>query len=77
MRTIEIIEAGLRANGFSGLVLPGVCGCVVGDISPGECLSEQCYAAYRHEHSNGSDWITSTEKDGVTDADIERIIAEC
>lgn len=77
MKTIEIVEAGLKANGFDGLVIPGECGCVIGDISPGGCLNDHCDAAYKHTHSNGADWITSTKKEGVTDADIERVIAEC
>ena len=77
MKLFEIISAGLKANGFDGLVVPGECGCLIGDLSPGDCMSEYCNGAYKHMHSNGQDWITSTKKDVVTDEDIERTIAEC
>lgn len=75
---IEIMEAGLKANGFDGLVVPGVCGCLIGDLAPGDCLCNSCEAGYKHAHSQRpDDWITSTQRDGVTDADIERCIADC
>jgi hypothetical protein len=78
MRIWVILEQGLKANGFDGLVVPGTCGCLIGDLSPGNCLSDQCEAAYKHTHSQRpTDWITSTKKDGVTDADIDRCIADC
>lgn len=78
MNTLRLLEAGLKANGFDGLVVPGTCGCLIGELSPGNCLSEQCEGGYKHAHSQRpQDWITSTKKDGVTDADIERCIAEC
>jgi len=39
---------------------------------------EDCIAGYRHTHSERpSEWVVSPKKDGVTDADIERWIAEC
>jgi len=78
MRVIEIVEAGLLAKGFTGLVAPGVCGCLPGDLSPGGCLSDACEAGYKHVHSQRrTDWIVSTKQNGVLDADIERVIAEC
>lgn len=78
MQVIAIIEAGLKANGFDGLVVPGTCGCVIGDLSPGNCLSDDCEAAHKHTHSQRpEDWITSTNPEPMTDAEIERVIAEC
>lgn len=78
MQVIAIIEAGLKANGFCGLVIPGTCGCVIGDLSPGDCLSHDCEAAYKHTHSQRpEDWITSTNHEQMTDEAIERVIAEC
>ena len=78
MRLIEIVEEGLTAGGFDGFVVPGVCGCIKGDLSPGDCISESCEAAYQHKHSKRpDDWITSVRKDGLTDEDIEKCLAEC
>lgn len=78
MNLIALVAAGLKEHGYDGLVVPGTCGCLLGDLSPGNCISDQCEAAYKHTHSQRpADWITSTKKDGVTDADIERCIAEC
>ncbi len=74
---IEIVETGLKASGLDGLIVPGVCACIMGDISPGGCLNGNCNGAYKHMHSNGQDWITSLKKEAVTDADIEQCIAEC
>ena len=78
MQVIAIIETGLKASGFDGLVVPGTCGCVIGDISPGNCLSDDCEAAHKHTHSQRpEDWITSTNPEPMTDEAIERCIAEC
>ena len=74
---IEIITDGLEAGGFGGLVQPGICGCVIGDLAPAECLRGDCQAGYKHTHSmRQDDWIVSLKKEGVTDEDIERWISE-
>lgn len=78
MQVIAIVEAGLKANGLDGLVVPGTCGCVIGDLSPGDCLSHDCEGGYKHTHSQRpDDWIISTNNDPKTDEEIERCIAEC
>lgn len=78
MTLIDIVSDGLTAKGFDGLVVPGVCGCIKGDLSPGSCISDSCEPAYLHRHSQRpDDWITSTHKDGVTDSDIDRCLEEC
>jgi hypothetical protein len=78
MNTIELVVVGLQTGGYDGLVVPGNCGCLIGELSPGDCLSNQCEAAYKHTHSQRpQDWITSTKKDGITDDDIEQCIREC
>ena len=75
---IDIVTAGLQSGGFGGLVQPGECGCIIGDLSPAGCLREACLAGYKHTHSRQpDDWIVSPKKEGVTDEDIERWIAEC
>lgn len=77
-KIIDIVTAGLQSDGFGGLVQPGICGCLIGDLSPARCLHEDCQAGYKHTHSIRLDeWIVSLNKHGVTDADIERCIAEC
>lgn len=78
MKVIEIVEAGLAAKGFNALVVPGVCGCYSGELSPGDCLSDSCEAAYKHTHSQRpQDWIAHTWKEGVTDKMIDDCIAQC
>jgi len=75
---LEVLCTGLKAEGFSGLVQHGICGCLADDLSPGGCLCDGCEPGYAHHHSQRpSDWMVSSKKDGVTDADIERCIAEC
>jgi hypothetical protein len=77
MKVIEIIETGLKSSGFDGLVTPGVCGCLIGDISPASCLCDGCRPGYKHTHSKTGEWIISTKKESATDAEIECCIAEC
>ena len=47
MSILEIIREYLEVYGFDGLFNPGLCGCTVDDLSPGNCLSEQCEAGYK------------------------------
>lgn len=77
MGVLQIIEAALTTNGFEGLVVPGQCGCIIGDLSPGNCLSDNCEAGFKHIHSVTGEWIVSTSRDGITDDDIKRCIADC
>ena len=78
MSLIEIVSAGLKANGFDGLVNPGVCACVCDDLSPGGCLTEDCNPGYKHTHSQRpADWVISEEKTPLTDVQIENVINEC
>lgn len=78
MNVLKVLADGLKANGFGGLVVPGECGCQADDLSPGDCLSGRCETGYVHNHSQRpADWIVSIKKDGVSDAEIERCIAEC
>ena len=78
MKLIQIVEVALKANGYDGLVFDNECGCVIGDLSPGDCIGKNCEAAYKHTHSQRpSDWMTSTQKNGVTDDDIDEAILRC
>lgn len=42
---IEIIQEYLKAHGFDGLCNDD-CGCGARDLSPGNCLTDDCQAAY-------------------------------
>lgn len=78
MEIIKLVNSALATNGFDGLVVPGVCGCLIDDLSPADCLAHSCQAGYKHTHSQRpSDWIVSLHKDAQTDAEIERCLAEC
>jgi len=78
MNVINLVTIGLDSGGFDGLVVPGVCGCPKGELSPGSCLTDQCEAAYKHVHSQRpTAWIMSTSKTGITDEDVEKCISEC
>lgn len=78
MNVLQVLAVGLKAEGFGGLVVPGECGCLADNLAPCGCLCDGCEPGYAHRHSQRpGDWIVSTKKDGVSDADIERVIAEC
>ena len=78
MNVIRFIEITLQEKGFEGLVVAGMCGCHVGELSPANCLSGDCEPAYKHNHSQRpEDWIMSTNKYGITDDDIEKCIRDC
>lgn len=48
MNALEIIGDYLKTNGFDGLYnRAGECGCEVGGLSPGDCLVDECEAAYK------------------------------
>ena len=78
MNILRFIDIELLNKGYDGLAVPGVCGCCLGELSPGSCLSENCEPAYKHTHSQKpTDWIMSTIRTGITDDDIEQCIREC
>lgn len=44
----ELVKIGLRQGGYDGLwSADGECGCVVDDLSPGDCMTEHCKAGHR------------------------------
>ena len=55
---LRIVEDWLRANGFDGLYnADAECACVLGGLSPGDCLSEECWAGYKTACGCGDhDW---------------------
>lgn len=77
MTLIEIVAAGLKQKGYSGLVIPGVCGCQVKELSPAECLSECCKPGYSTQHSiNPELWAVGINSAPFTDDEIEKIVKE-
>lgn len=78
MNLEKTVELGLQAQGFDGLVVLGICGCKIGDLNPGECLSGDCTPGHVHNHSSKPDtWIVSISKQPVSDAEIEETIRQC
>ncbi|PPD48396.1 MAG: hypothetical protein CTY14_02215 [Methylotenera sp.] len=77
MNVIRIVKAGLIATGYEGLVVGGVCGCRIGELSPANCLTEQCEAAYCHLHSKSGEWVMHPSKEKLSDERIDEIIMEC
>lgn len=77
MNLLKALEDGLKANGFDGLVVPGECGCLADDLSPGDCLCGRCETAYKHTHSVTGEWIMSLHKTPVTDDAIAAIAEMC
>lgn len=45
----EMVRKALIEGGFDGLFLPDECGCSIDDLSPADCLTEQCQAGYRYD----------------------------
>jgi hypothetical protein len=78
MNLIDIIKSGLEERGYSGLVIDGLCGCQLSDLSPANCLGCMCKPGYKHSHSKRpEDWIISETKEPVSDDEIEEIIKFC
>lgn len=77
MNLTDIIESGLKQNGFDGLVNPGLCGCQIGALSPAECICSDCMGGYKHAHSKTGEWIISIKKEDISDAEIQQCIDEC
>lgn len=74
---LDVLTVGLKASGFDGLFSPGICGCLVDDLSPGNCLDEHCKPGYKHTHSVTGDWIVSTSREALTDDEITETIEQC
>jgi len=76
---IKLVEVGLAAEGFDGLYVSGVCGCLAGELSPGSCIGEDCSAGYKHTHSATGEWIVGgrPKSEGYSDREIENILADC
>lgn len=76
-RLIALVESALTAGGFDGLVVPGECGCLIGDLSPGDCINASCHAGYKHTHSVTGEWMVSTKKEPAGDDEIQRVVDMC
>lgn len=57
----DIVRKFIEQNGYDGLFSPeGECACLADDLSPGDCLAENCEAGYRVDEEH--DWhITYTK----------------
>jgi len=78
MHIINIVKSGLEQKGYDGLFVGGICACKKDDLSPGNCLSENCEAGYIHQHKTEPElWAISGDNSQISDDEIEEIIAEC
>jgi hypothetical protein len=75
---LDVVKAGLEKAGYDGLFNEcGECGCRNGDLSPGNCFTEDCLPAYIHIHSKRPElWAMSIKQTGLTDDDIETAIEQ-
>lgn len=77
MRTVNnILSEWLRANGFDGLSnLDYECGCELADLVPCGSDCSQCEPAYKRAHSNGLDFVMTTNRSQTfTDEEIEALL---
>lgn len=60
----EIIEDGLKANGYDGLYVPGECACIIGEIMPCDEPRTDCMAGYlqKADPATGFDFMIGSEK---------------
>lgn len=73
---LELVAAALKENGFDGLYHPYLkCGCVLPNISPDDCLSEDCRTGYQSIHSVNGRWIVS-DLPGRSDDEIQAVLDE-
>jgi len=72
MRLIEIVKAGLIANGFDGLYNDSICGCELGDLEPCGGVESNCRGGYKHTHSKAPhDFVIGPSKEKMTDEEID------
>ena len=77
MNILIVLEDAIKSKGFDGLVVPGECGCLADDLSPGNCLRDLCLLGYKHTHSVTGEWIMSLSRKPVTDDAIAAIAEMC
>ena len=71
---IDIVKDGLKINNYDGLVNPGLCGCELTDLSPGNCITDDCIPGYKHIHSQSREFIISLSSDKKTDDEIQNVL---
>jgi len=77
MTVIQIIKVGLQQQGYGGRFVPGICGCQLNDLSPGDCLSGECEAGHVHKHSVTGEVVLHKHSEPIGDERIQQIIDEC
>lgn len=76
MNLIDIIKYGLVRNKFDGLYHSGCCACLVSDLSPGDCVGNDCRGGYKHTHSVTGEWVINDSMDVLNNDEIQVIINE-
>lgn len=67
MTVLDMVKAALEAGGYDGLFQPGACACLISDLSPGNCLRENCSAGHKvHskdcKYCKSGDWHIQARK---------------
>lgn len=71
MRLIEIVKAGLIANGFDGLYNQNNCGCELGGLAPCGDVQSDCRGGYKHALSTMPNaFVICPSKKEMKDEDI-------
>lgn len=75
MRTIDLVQIGLKQGGFDGLYNADLCGCEVGDLAPCGEIQHECTAGYKHVHSkNAGGFVICPQKEKLSDEEIEALL---
>ena len=74
---LEMLEVSLSAAGFGGLYVDGICGCKLEELSPTICLNTECTPGYLHVRSDGKAWVICSEKEPLSDQEIDGVADSC
>jgi len=74
---LEMLADSLSAAGFGGLYVDGVCGCKVEELSPTICLNPECEPGYLQVRSDGAAWVICSQKEPLSDQEIDGVADSC
>ena len=77
MSVIKILQIAMKERDYDGLFVGGICGCKLDDLSPANCLSEECETGYLHTHSKTGEWVIHSHKEPIGDERISEIVEGC
>ena len=74
---LEMLAGSLSAAGFGGLYVAGVCGCKLEELSPTICLNPECEPGYLQVRSDGAAWVICSQKEPLSDQEIDGVADSC